>query len=75
VRGSTESSQCSERPKINYQKLNVLLHFMGKTICLFIHTMGRYTLDIFAGDIAIKRHFSSKYFFPVCIENIFLAQF
>jgi len=41
---------------------------------------GRYTLDIFACDIAIKRYeikktFFIKYFFPVCIENIFFGQF
>jgi hypothetical protein len=43
------------------------------------HIKARYTLDIFARNIAIKRccdekikrHFSSNIFFPVCIENIF----
>ncbi len=34
-------------------------------------TKARYTLDIFAHNIAIKRHFSSNIFFPVCIKNIF----
>jgi len=49
-------------------------------------TKGRYTLDIFARKIPIKRywdkkikrlkrHFSSNIFFPVCFENIFLERF
>jgi len=42
----------------------------------FLSFKGRYTLDIFVHNIAIKRycgkrHFSSKIFSPVCIENIF----
>jgi hypothetical protein len=40
---------------------------------------GRYTLDIFARDIAIKRYFDEKtffsqYFFPVCIEIFIFGQ-
>jgi hypothetical protein len=59
----------------NVRERDIMFHFI-------VESKGRYTLDIFTHNIAIKRqcdkkilqnkdHFSSNIFFPVCIENIY----